>query len=100
MLVSNFDPLLVEAYISCEKELGGDWYNLVILSHGAVVEDFTSNNELHSMVVKEVAPFYYSHVRIHRGVLDLGGDGGLEFTRTLSLQYREGKVVSREVKNW
>eukprot|EP00092_Neocalanus_flemingeri_P024631 GFUD01026716.1.p1 GENE.GFUD01026716.1~~GFUD01026716.1.p1 ORF type:complete len:453 (-),score=122.68 GFUD01026716.1:117-1475(-) len=99
MIVSNFDPLVVEAYITCEKNPGGDWFNLVILSEGARVEEFTSNNLVHSKVVKEVAPFYYSHVRIHRGVLDLDG-GGLTFNRTLALHYREGTVVRRDVKIW
>ena len=102
MIVNNFDPLVVEAYITCEKEPGGDWFNLVILKEGAGVEDFTSNNLVHSTTVKEVAPFYYSHVRIHRGVMDMdwGGGGSLTFSRTLSLQYRDGAVVSREVKSW
>ena len=92
--------MVMEAYITCEKEPGGDWYNLVILSEEAAVEDFTRNNSTHSKVVVEVAPLYYSHVRIHRGTLDIGGDGGLVFNRTLSLRYKDGQVANREIVNW
>ena len=100
LLVPNFDPKVVETYITCEKELGGDWYNLVILSPYAATEDFTSNNPIHSQVVSEVAPVYYSHVRIHRGLLDIGGEGSLTFNRTLSKCYKDGLVAGKEVTNW
>jgi hypothetical protein len=73
---------------------------LVILSANATAEDFTSNNMIHSQVVDKVAPVYYSHVRIHRGLLDMAGHGGLTFNRTLSICYKNGKVAGREVKNW
>ena len=96
----NFDPKVVETYITCEKEHGGDWYNLVILSPNAAAEDFTSNNLIHSQVVDEVAPVYYSNVRIHRGLLEMAGNGGLTFKRTLSLCYKNGIVAGREVTNW
>ena len=102
MLVSGFSPQVVSAYITCEAEAGGDWYNLVLLSAGAAVEDFTHDNLVHGAAVREVAPGYYSMVRIHRGVLDMDRDKEVDlvFTRTLVLQYKKGAVVQRSVKNW
>ena len=104
MIVSCFSPLVVEAYISCEVSPGGDWYNLVILAEGAEVEDFTQNNSVHCGAVKEVAPLYYSHVRIHRGILDINMEHGKKldmiFTRTLALHYKNGAVISRNIRLW
>jgi hypothetical protein len=100
LLVPNFDPKTVETYITCEKEHGGDWYNLVILRPNAAAEDFTGNNLIHSQVVDKVAPIYYSHVRIYRGLLDMAGNGGLTFNRTLSICYTNDRVAGREVNNW
>ena len=100
MIVSSFSPLVVEAYITCEISPGGDWYNLVILAQGVAVEDFTKNNIVHSEVVKEVAPLYYSKVRIHRSIMELGKKMDLVFTRTLELHYKHGAVVSRYIKLW
>ena len=102
LLVSGFSPSIVAAYITCQAEPGGDWYNLVVLAEGAVVEDFTQDNLVHSAAVKEVAPQYYSKVRIHRGVLDMHRDKEMDlvFTRTLELHYRNGEVLQRTIKNW
>ena len=102
LLVSGFSPSTVAAYITCQAEPGGDWYNLVVLAEGAVVEDFTQDNLVHSAAVKEVAPQYYSKVRIHRGVLDMHRDKEMDlvFTRTLELHYRNGEVLQRTIKNW
>ena len=102
MIVSSFSSLVVEAYITCEISPGGDWYNLVILTEGAAVEDFTQNNFVHSEVVKEVAPLYYRQVRIHRGIMDIENSNKMDlvFNRTLVLQYKHGAVVSRNIKQW
>ncbi|CAC5424139.1 unnamed protein product [Mytilus coruscus] len=73
--VCNIDGKLIEefsnhvdilAYVTAERALGGDSGNLVLLKSLEAIKEWT-NRSVHHIAIREISPYYYSKVRIHRG---------------------------------
>jgi hypothetical protein len=88
----------VLSYSSIELD-GGDWGNLILLEDEAACDRWREG-ERHAYAARELAPYHYTTVRLHRGVVPGGGLGGRlpVVYRTKYYDYR-GDTVWRGVRD-
>ncbi|XP_052093187.1 uncharacterized protein LOC127729400 [Mytilus californianus] len=78
---SNHEDII--AYVSAERSIGGEWGNLVLLKSFDAIEKWR-DCPVHHTAVSEIAPLYYTRIRIHRGRIQ---NGKLIADQTLFLDY-------------
>ncbi|KAK6195211.1 hypothetical protein SNE40_000684 [Patella caerulea] len=91
------------AYVTGEREHGGNWGNLVLCNSPEAIEEWKAFH-YHSRAITEISPQAYTHIRIHRGTLQEGlASDKFRVTQTIFLDYGAkctGKFVSRKVEIW
>jgi hypothetical protein len=89
----------VLSYSSLELD-GGDWGNLILLEDEAACDRWREG-ERHAYAARELAPYHYATVRLHRGVVPggvLGGRGPVVY-RTKYYDY-QGGTAWRGARDW
>jgi hypothetical protein len=87
------------SYSSLEL-VGGDWGNLILLENAAGGERWREG-ERHAYAARELAPYHYTHVRLHQGVVPgalLGGRPAV-LRRTKYYDY-QGDAGWRGARDW
>ncbi|XP_071153942.1 uncharacterized protein [Mytilus edulis] len=90
---SNHEDII--AYLSAERTIGGEWGNLVLLQSFDAIEKWR-DCPVHHTAINEIAPLYYTRVRIHRGRIQ---NGSISPDQTLFLDY-DVMPTNRCVKVW
>jgi hypothetical protein len=81
----------VLSYSSCELP-DGNWANLVILQHIDGIQHWRASQK-HAYAARELAPQYYTGIRLHNGALPAGLDSPhMELTTTKYYDFGSGEL--------
>ena len=96
----SLDADLVLIYMTLQRlgNPGGNHFNLIVFKEGRDPSEFkNSNPDVHIAAIRDLAPFYYSKVRIHRCLVSTER---AEILQTLAVNYFRGKSTYRRIHLW